>query len=119
MDQKDSAPKQPVEEVVITMSHSRFGVYTFRAEEGKIPAAVPGALERAKKEADVRKAVADIDSQQNDLKPEMDRVRARAAAADITENANDKARAASDMKRLEQQSQELAKKREALLQSLE
>lgn len=106
------------EEMVVTLEHSSFGSYTFRAEESKVASSISAAVQRAKLEHSVRVGVAKIDAEQAALEPERAKIYARVAAAETLNDAVQKSREERALERVQGQSQELIARREKLLESL-
>lgn len=114
-----AAVAEKPEEVVVTLEHSSFGQYVFRAEEGKVASSISSALARAKKEASVKKEHAEIDRQQIELAEGIAACDQRIEAAKLL---NDTARERSEVSQreaLQKSVNALAKRREALVEALD
>jgi hypothetical protein len=111
--------KEKPEEVVVTLEHSSFGSYTFRAEEGKVASAISPALARAKKEAAAREECAKIDKQQVELHEQIAEGWKRIEAAKMLNDTARESREKSACDALQKSVNALAARRQDLLDSLE
>jgi outer membrane murein-binding lipoprotein Lpp len=112
-------PQQPPPEVAVTLEHPSWGVYTYRVEEGKLASSIVAATVRARKEAEVRAKVADIDAKQAALAPKMAQAHERVKAAEVLGNAAAKQQEERALERLMDESQDFAEQRQKVLATLE
>lgn len=111
------AEKQEPEAVVVVLSHSSFGSYTFRAPEGKVQGAIPEALHAAKAVYARNIKVAEIDAKQSALDDGRARINERIKAAEVLGDTAAKAREERELERLAAASQAFAEQRRKLFEA--
>lgn len=110
-------PKSAPEQAVITLEHPSWGRYVFRLDESKIAQTFPDQVRAAKRDAEVRGKVAALDKAQHDLEADVQRARAKSAAADVLGDKTAKANAEKEVDSIRARQNALAQERAKLLEA--